>query len=176
MIVGIGPRINWLGLFTALLLILIVFGVGISPAWNGLTHAAREGQNPIGYILGLAALSGIVLFVAYNIALAVFGSELIVVTSSDLEIQSRVIGRVRSQRSFPNSTIENLRYEEWWSGARGTPRQQGIRFECVGETVTFARNATTAEAQEILHRMQQLYSFPMVDPPDAESSPAVMHW
>jgi hypothetical protein len=173
--VSVGPRVNWLGLFTAFLLVLILWGAGIVPAWEGLMRVLHAGQSPLGYILGIIALSGIALFVAYNIVLALFGSELTLINSSDLEIQSRTFGRIRSRRSFPNSTVEKLRYEEWWSGARGTPMEHGIRFECVGETITFARKATTAESHDIIDGMQQLYKFPIVDPPEEESSPAVTH-
>lgn len=174
--VSIGPRVNWLGLFTAFALLLILWGAGITPAWEGLTKAIQAGQSPMGFILGITALSGIALFVAYCIVVALFGSEILVVTSTDLEIQSRAFGRIRSRRSFPNSTVEKLRYEKWWSGARGTPMERGIRFECVGETVTFALNATADESHEIVEQMQQLYKFPTVDPPEEEASPAVTHW
>jgi hypothetical protein len=171
----IGPRVNWLGLLTAFLLLSILFGVGIAPAWDGLNVALETGRSTVGYILGITALSAIVLFVAYGILLNFFGSELIVVSSTNLEIQSSVFGFTRSQRSFPNSTVENLRYEEW-PGARGAGMQHGIRFECVGVTVTFAQNATTANSYEILDQMKQVYLFPSADPPDQESSPAVTHW
>ena len=164
--VSIGPRVNWLGLFTAFLLLLILCGAGIAPAWKGLFKALQGGRSPMGFILGIAVLSGIALLVAYGIVVALFGSERVVFTSTDLEIQSSVFGRFRSRRSFPNSTVENLRYEEWWSGARGAPMERGIRFECVGETVTFAGDASMEESQDIIDQMQQFYKFPTVDPPE----------
>jgi hypothetical protein len=37
--------------------------------------------------------------------------------------------------------------------------QNGIRFECVGETVTFALNATRAESADIIEQMQKYYKF-----------------
>jgi hypothetical protein len=176
MVVSIGPRLNWLGLCTAFLLLLILCGAGIAPAVEGLSQSLREGRSPFGYVLGIVALAVIALFVLYNISLMLFGSETTVIDSSDLEIQNRLLGRVRSRRKFPNSTVENLRYEKWWSGARGTPMEHGIRFECVGETITFARNATEAESREVLDRMRQLYKFQTVEPPEGDSSPAVTHW
>jgi hypothetical protein len=171
----IGPRVNWLGLLTAFLLLSILWGVGIAPAWDGLRVALQTGRSTLGYILGITALSAIALFVAYSVLRSLFGSELVVVSSTNFEIQSSVFGFTRSQRSFPNSTVENLRYEEW-PGARGAGMQHGIRFECVGETVTFAQNATMANSYEILDQMKQVYRFPSADPSDQESSPAVTHW
>jgi hypothetical protein len=171
----VGPTVNWLGLFTGLALLLILWGVGIVPAWQGLRLASTTGQSMLDYIFGIAALSGLSLFVAYCILLNLFGSELIIIDSTDLEIQSLIFGFVRSRRSFPNSTVENLRYEEW-PGPRGAGMQNGIRFECVGETVTFALNATRAESADIIEQMQKYYKFPISDPPEEESSPAITHW
>jgi len=176
LVVSIGPRVKWLGLCSAFLLLLILCGAGIAPALGGLSQSLRTGRSPFGYVLGIAALAVIALFVLYNISLMLFGSEVIVINSSDLEIQTRLFGRVRSRRLFPNSTVEKLRCEKWWSGARGTPMEHGIRFECVGETITFARNATEAESREVVDQMQQIYKFQTVDPPKEESSPAVTHW
>jgi hypothetical protein len=167
--------VNWLSLLTAVLLMSILWGVGIAPALEGLRVALHTGRNIFGYILGIVALSGISIFVAYGIFLNLFGSEPVVISSKDLEIQSLILGLIRSRRSFPNSTVENLRYDEW-PGVRGAGMQHGIRFECVGETVSFAQCATTTESYDIMNQVQQVYKFPTSDPSEGDSSPAVTHW
>jgi len=57
--------------------------------------------------------------------------------------------------------------------------QHGIRFDCVGETVTFSQAATTAESYDIIDQMRQVYNFPISnssETDDSDSSPAVTHW
>jgi hypothetical protein len=171
----IGPRVNWLGLLTGLLLVSIVFGVGIAPTWDGLLSAIHSGQSAAGYIAGLLALCALLVFLVVLLVLNLFGSEQIIVDSKDLEIRLLIFGYQRSERSFPNSTVENLRYEEW-PGPRGAGMQHGLRFECVGETVTFAFAASTAEAYDILDQMQMVYAFPTVNQDDLGDSPAVTKW
>ncbi len=174
----VGPRVNWLGLFTAVAVLLILWGVGTEPAISGLMNALGSGRSIGGYLLGIAALCALSLLIAYVLLLNLFGSEVISVGPTDLEIQSLVCGLNRSKRSVPNSTVENLRYEEW-PGPRGAGMQHGIRFDCVGETVTFAQGATTAESFDIIDQMRQVYKFPIDDSSgkdDSDSSPAVTHW
>lgn len=112
----IGPRLNWLGLFAALAVLLILWGVGIEPAWDGLKLALSTGRSVGGFILGLTALSGPSLFICYGIVLSLFGLELVTISATDLEIRNSVFGWSRSERSFPISTIESLRYEKWPGG------------------------------------------------------------
>jgi hypothetical protein len=54
--------------------------------------------------------------------------------------------------------------------------QNGIRFDCVGETVTFAQNLSERESHDLINQMRQVYKFTMADPPEEESSPAVTRW
>jgi hypothetical protein len=172
---SIGPKVNWLGLFTALAVILIVSGVGFGPAWEGLVLTFNTGRSPGGFVLGIIACAAIDLFLIYGILLNLAGTELILVSSKDLETRFLICGFVRSQRSFPNSTVEKLRYEQW-PGPRGAGMQSAIRFDCVGETVTFARNVTEAESADVIGRMREVYAFPIQEPPEEGSSPAVTHW
>jgi hypothetical protein len=175
---SVGPKANWLGLFTAMLVILIIWGVGIGHAFRGLFIAIGSGRSIGGFVLGIAALCALSLFIAYGILLSLFGSEVITISSTELELQSLVCGLNRSKRSVTNSTVENLRYEEW-AGPRGAGMQHGIRFDCVGETVTFAQAATTAESYDIIDQMRQVYNFPISnssETDDSDSSPAVTHW
>jgi hypothetical protein len=172
--ITIGPQRFSLGLVTGLLVLLIVCGVGVGPAWEGLRHALQTGQSFGGYLLGLIAAGAIAAFLAYVVLLGLFGSQIVLVSRTDLEIQSRIFGLIRSQRSVPNSTVEKLRYEEWPIPRGGM--QHGIRFECVGETVTFAFDATTSECSDILDQMLKMYRFSTPDPPVDEPSPAVVRW
>jgi len=174
----VGPQVNWLGLFTALAVLLILWGVGIEPAISGLMSALGSGRSIGGYLLGMIVLGALSLLIAYGVLLSLFGSEVISISPTDLEIQSLVCGLNRSKRSVPNSTVESLRYEEW-PGPRGAGMQHGIRFDCVGETVTFAQSATTADSYDIIDQMRQIYEFPVPDSSETDEpdpSPAVTHW
>jgi hypothetical protein len=171
---AVGPRVNWLGVFTAALLILILFGAGIGPAFDGLRSAIVTGGSLGGYILGIAACSALILLVLYSLLLNLFGTEIITVSSTDLQIQSLICGFVRSQREFPNSTVEKLRYEQWAGRARGEGMHSCILFDCVGETVTFAQDLSQEESYDLIDQMRQVYAFPIPDPPEEETSPAVV--
>jgi len=175
--ISIGPIVSWLGVLTGLLLIMILGGAGLIPAWDGLKHAINTGKSLGGYVLGIAACAGLILFLLYGLLLNLFGSETVTVSPTELQIQWLISGLVRSQRDFPNSTIEKLRYESW-PGPRGAGMQSGIRFDCVGETVTFAQNLSEQESYDLIEKMRQIYAFPVSESPDEEeeSSPAVTHW
>lgn len=175
--ISIGPVVSWLGVLTALLVIMILSGVGLIPAIDGLKRAITTGKSLGGYVLGIAACAGLILFVLYGLLLNLFGSETVTVSPTELQIQWLICGFMRSQQDFPNSTIEKLRYESW-PGPRGAGIQNAIRFDCVGETVTFAQNLSEQESYDLIDQMRQVYAFPIADPPDEEeeSSPAVTHW
>jgi hypothetical protein len=48
--------------------------------------------------------------------------------------------------------------------------QNGIRFDCVAETVTFAQNLSEQESYDLIDQMRKVYAFPIPDPPEEESS------
>lgn len=174
LIVRVGAQGFSLAVLTALLVEAILWGVGIQPAWKGFRHALHTGQSVGGYILGLIALSGLAAFLAYLLLLTLFQVEVIILTPTDLEIRTSIFGLIRSHRSVPNTTVEKLRYEEWSAGKAGM--QHGLRFECVGETITFAMNATAAECSDILDQMLEAYKFSIPKPAEDEPSPAVVRW
>ena len=161
----LGPRVNWLGVSTAVLLITIICGVGITPAFEGLESAIGVKGSLGGYILGIIACSALILLIFYGLVLNLFGSEVVAVSPTDLRIESLIWALVRSRREFPNSTVEKLRYERW-PGPRGAGMQNGIRFDCVGETVTFAQNLPERESHDLVNQIRQVYTFPMADPPE----------
>ena len=169
------PPVNWLGVATAILLIVILSGVGIAPALNGLKLAIDTGRSPGGYLLGIAICSPLILLITYGLLLNLFGSEIVTVSPTDLEIQKLIFGFMRSRRTFPNCTVEKLRYERW-PGPRGAGMQSGVLFDCVGETVTFAQNLPQEKSYELIDQMRQIYAFPTPDPPEEDPSPAVTHW
>ena len=110
-------------------------------------------------IFGLLVISAMAVFNLYAIFKMVFFSEVIVLNQTSLEIQRWLFAFNLSRRSFPNSTIENLRYDEWSGGKAGT--QNGIRFESTGETFTFARQATHSDSWDLIDKMLEVYKFPM---------------
>jgi hypothetical protein len=177
--IELGPRVNWLGAATAILLVMILFGVGIIPLFDRLKLAIDAGGGVVGYGLGILIFSCLVLLVSAGLLANLFGSEVITVSPVELRIEWLICGFVRSQRSFPNSTVAKLRYERWTSGARGDGMHNGIRFDCVGETVTFARDLPLNDSYDLIDQLRRIYAFPVADPPGeepSESSPAVTHW
>jgi hypothetical protein len=90
-----------------------------------------------------------------------FGRDVVTVTKSSLVIASSLFGFVFSTSEYENSTVRRLRYEEWSGGRSG--RQNAIRFESDGLTITFARQAGSSKAWELIDRMRQEY--PFVDDP-----------
>lgn len=172
--IRVRPRINWLTLFSTLLILFIIFGAGLIPAWARLEAMQHAGGNIGGPILSLLVLSAMAIGTIYATAAMLFSSELVVLNQTTLEIQRSLISFNVSDRNFPNSTIENLRYDEWGGGRAGM--QNGIRFECAGETVTFARQATYSDSWDLIDKMREVYKFPMQGSPDTRHSPALMNW
>jgi len=156
------------------LFLLIICGVGLFPAWVALESTLRTGRTIGGPILTLLVLSAMASGPIYAIAGMLFSSDLVVLTQTTLEIQRSLLFFNVSDRNFPNSTIENLRYDEWYGGGAGM--QNGIRFECVGETVTFARQANYGDSWDLIDKMREVYKFPMQVPIDTERLPSIMNW
>jgi hypothetical protein len=172
--IRVSPRINWLILFSALLILLIIAGAGLMPAWARLGATIHNGGSIGGPILSLLILSAMAIVNIYAVVNMLFASELIVLDQTTLEIQKWLFSFSLSERSFPNCTIENLRYDEWSGGRSGL--QNGIRFECAGETVTFARQATNGDSWDLIDNMLEIYKFPMQEAAETEGSPAVTKW
>ena len=106
----LGPRVNWLGVSTAVLLITIICGVGIAPAFEGLESAIEAKGSLGGYMLGITACSALILLIFYRLILNLFGSEVVTVSPTDLRIESLIWAFVRSRREFPNSTVDMYRF------------------------------------------------------------------
>jgi hypothetical protein len=86
----LGPRVNWLGVSTAVLLVIIICGVGITPAFEGLKSAVDRGGSLGGYILGITACLALILLLFYGLLLNLFGSEILTVSPTDLRIESLI--------------------------------------------------------------------------------------
>jgi len=119
--IRVRPRINWLILFSALLILLIITGVGLIPAWARLAATIHDGGSIGGPILSLLILSAMAIVNIYAVV----------------------------------------------------SMQNGIRFDCAGETVTFARQATHSDSWDLIDKMAEVYRFPTQEP---ERSPAVTNW
>jgi hypothetical protein len=145
--IRVRPRINWLRLCYSLLILVIIAGAGLTPASTRLGAAIRSGSSMGRPILSVLFLLGMAIVNIYAIANMLFASELIALDQTTLEIQKWLFSVSLSERSFPNSTIENLRYEEWGGGRSGM--QNGIRFESAGETVTLLDRLATATPETL---------------------------
>jgi hypothetical protein len=86
-----------------------------------------------------------------------FGRNVVTVTESSLIISSSLFGFVISTSEYENSTVRHLRYEEWRGGRAGP--QNAIRFDYDGLTVTFARQAGSFKAWELIDSMREVYPF-----------------
>jgi hypothetical protein len=84
---SIGPIVDWLGVLTAVLVIMVLCGAGLIPAFDGLRHNIATGGSLGGYILGIAACAGLILLVLYSLLLNLFGSETVTVSPTDLQVQ-----------------------------------------------------------------------------------------
>ena len=60
-----------------------------------------------------------------------FGRELILISQSQMEIQTLFMGFVVARRTFDNTRVQKFRYEEW--SEKGV-RTCGIRFKYDGKT------------------------------------------
>lgn len=103
--------------------------------------------------------------------LSLFDFEKIIVTEDVLEIRSMALGFTRSERSFENELVRNLRFDRWAGPIRAGP-QNGVRFEYKTETVTFAQQAGQADCQALIDRMCNVYKFSLQDP----AFPPVGNW
>jgi hypothetical protein len=111
--IKVRPRINWLLLFSALLVFLIIICVGLLPASARLEAAIHDGRGIGSPILSLLILSAMAIANMYGVVNMLFASEFVVLDRTTLEILKRLFSFKLSDRSFPNSTVENLRYDEW---------------------------------------------------------------
>lgn len=90
------------------------------------------------------------------------GCQLITLTQSTMQVDSRIFGITTSRRDFMNQAVQSLRYEEWFP-ARGRDlsrlRQHGIRFEYKGVTQTIALDAETSDCMDLIDHMNEVYHF-----------------
>jgi hypothetical protein len=88
------------------------------------------------------------------------GCEVVTVTPSTMEIESRFLGKTRTSHNFVNQTVRNLRYEEWFPDkGRWRFRQLGVRFEYKGVTQTIALDADANDCMDLIDRMVEVYKF-----------------
>ena len=161
--VQIHPPVRRLALFSAAGLLTMLIAVGVYPALTGLQTAILTGKNFGGYLVAMLAAALITLAVFYSMLKTFFSTERLLLTATEIELQSRLFGRVTGRLAAPNSSVEKLCVEESWAGERKTPVECLIRLECAGQSITFAASATHEEAFAILDAMRKIYDFPAVD-------------
>jgi Flp pilus assembly pilin Flp len=161
--VQVRPKIRWLSLIAAAGLLLVLVSVGVVPALTGVQAALLTGKSFGGFLVGAIAAAIITAVVLYSMLKTFFGTERLLLTATDLEVQSRLFGSVTERLAIPNANVEKLRVEESWSGEKGTPVERALRFDCAGETITFAAGAERNDAFAILEAMKKLYDFPVAE-------------
>jgi hypothetical protein len=126
-----------------------------------LTHRVQRPPRPE-VIHAVQALC--VLAVGYTLAVLFTGKRLLTLTTTTLQIQYVLLGLTVSRKSFENSEIKDIRYEQWQVQSRsGAVEQRGIRFEAGSKTYSFGNSMTEAEAHELIGRMRQIYNFSGVE-------------
>ncbi|WP_420238063.1 hypothetical protein ACOBR2_00195 [Telmatobacter bradus] len=161
--VQIRPRIRWLSLIAAAGLLLVLVSVGVVPALTGVQAALLTGKSFGGFLVGAIAAAIITAVVLYSMLKTFFGTERLLLTATEIEVQSRLFGSVTERFATPNTNVEKLRVEESWNGEQNTPVERALRFECAGETITFAAGAERDDAFAILEAMKKIYDFPVVE-------------
>jgi hypothetical protein len=89
--VRIRPRINSLILFSSLLILLIIIGAGLLPAWKRFEAASQNGNSVGGPILSLLLLLAMAVGNVYAVLKMFLTSELIVLNQTTIEIQRRLL-------------------------------------------------------------------------------------
>jgi hypothetical protein len=86
-----------------------------------------------------------------------FGRELILVSTSKMEIQTWFMGFVIARRTFENDRVRQLRYEEW---KQDGVRTCGIRFKYDGKTQVLVK-AVMSESDSLrtVVRIINVYKF-----------------
>lgn len=154
----IRPRISWTTLPFLLLFLWIVIGSGLLPASRLLGAALQDGNNLGDLVFRLLIYLSVAIADLYILFRMLFGSDVIVLSQTTLEIQRWVFRFNLTQRSFANSTVEDLRYAEWRVSRFGM--QNVIRFESAGKTVAFARQAAEGDSWELIDKMREIYRYP----------------
>ncbi len=166
--IQISPRTHWrIGFNFA---VLAIWGAYFLSSLVGFENRTAMRSTPPG--TGIVVLAFVAfLFILYITVRSLFYFEIVTVTPDSLRIEGRLLSFTLSDKQYENSRISNLRYEEW-AGRRYGP-QSGIRFLCNGQTVTFARQASTADSWELIDRACEVYPFKTSA---RASSPAVTSW
>ncbi len=90
------------------------------------------------------------------------GYEMVTVSPSTMEVESRLLGFTTSRHQYMNQTVQKLRYEEWYpqkGRALARARTHGVRFEYDGVTQALAVDAETADCMDLIDRMVEVFSF-----------------
>ncbi len=167
--IQIRPRIDWRICFN--FAVIAIWGAYFfssltgSGIWAASRHSLSMGTGTT-VLLVLAFL-----MIVYITLRSLFYFEIVTVTPDTLRIQGRLLSFQLSDRQYQNSDISNLHYEEW-AGRRYGP-QNGVRFICHGQVVTFARQVSPADSWDLIDRARAVYPFKT---PAPASSPAVSSW
>jgi high-affinity nickel permease len=148
------PRIHFFMLASSLVILCILLFAGLIPAAENLVLAIQFHTDFLGRLVSVSFLTIIGLFNLYAVMHILFYTERISVNQTHLEI-CRCLSLTLSRRSFPISSIHNLRYEEWSMRRSGV--RNAIRFETAGKTITFAYHVPTLDCHELVHRIQMLH-------------------
>ena len=167
--IEIHPRKTWRLIFD--FLVVAFWGAFFYASLLGFSNRANIGRSTAQGLGVVIFTLTVFLWMVYLALKALFYYEGITITPQDILIQGRLLSISISNRQYGNSSVSNLRYEEWSGGRGGT--QNGIRFECNTQTVTFARQADTSDSWDLIDRVRAVYPFQI---PAPTPSPAVTQW
>ena len=99
------------------------------------------------------------------------GYEVVTVSPSMTEVESRMFGRITSRRHYVNHAVRDLRYEEWFpEKGRWRLRQNGVRFGYEGVTQTIAVDAHANDCVDLIDRLVEVYKFSTAAPQEPVSA------
>ncbi len=167
--IEIHPRKSWRIVFN--LLLVGFWGACFFGSLAGFENRANINRSTV-QGAGMVALTlAVFLWMLFTTLKDLLYFELVTIAPDVLRIQGSLLSFGLTNRSFDNSSISELRYEEW-SGGRSGP-QNGIRFLCNDQTVTFARQADSQDSWDLIDRAREVYPFAI---PAPTQSPAVTSW
>ncbi|MDR3774988.1 MAG: hypothetical protein P4L26_16660 [Terracidiphilus sp.] len=119
------------------------------------------------FMLQMIAMAIYVVAFFYFVAWLVWtltGDTLLALDSSELRIQTRVLGIDLTTHAFPADQVSRLRFvppfrkSDYWSVLNRD--SSSIEFEAANKPHTFAKGVTETEARALIDKMLQVYQFP----------------
>jgi hypothetical protein len=160
-------RRNSLPLIVLALLVSVYAGAVLR-----LFPAYRDHSPSVAFTVGAIPMILLLVFISVSTNKKWFGGyEVVTVSPSMTEVESRMFGRITSRRHYVNHAVRDLRYEEWFpEKGRWRLRQNGVRFGYEGVTQTIAVDAHANDCVDLIDRLVEVYKFSTAAPQEPVSA------